>query len=170
MMAFRLCKISLVVAVGFFFVVVVLNNAVFDYRANYEFVRHVLSMDTLFSGESQAWRSFRDPTPADNSYSLHHALYWLLIGWEATTAGLCLGGAWQLKKHLHASADCFNEAKRLAVYGLTLSLLQWFTAFITIGAEWFLMWQSKTWNAQTTAFFLSCTFLLFLIHHNHQDD
>jgi len=25
-------------------------------------------------------------------------------------------------------------------------------AFLTVGAEWFLMWQSKTWNGQEAAF------------------
>ena len=28
----------------------------------------------------------------------------------------------------------------------------WFVAFLTIGAEWFLMWQSPTWNGQEAAF------------------
>jgi predicted small integral membrane protein len=28
----------------------------------------------------------------------------------------------------------------------------WLVAFLTIGAEWFLMWQSKTWNGQEAAF------------------
>jgi predicted small integral membrane protein len=25
-------------------------------------------------------------------------------------------------------------------------------AFLSVGAEWFLMWQSKTWNGQDAAF------------------
>jgi predicted small integral membrane protein len=35
---------------------------------------------------------------------------------------------------------------------LTLSMLMWLVAFLTIGAEWFLMWQSHTWNGQEPAF------------------
>ena len=34
---------------------------------------------------------------------------------------------------------------------LTLSLLMWLVPFLTVGSEWFLMWQSKTWNGQEVA-------------------
>jgi predicted small integral membrane protein len=29
----------------------------------------------------------------------------------------------------------------------------WFVAFLSIGGEWFLMWQSKNWNGQDDAAF-----------------
>jgi predicted small integral membrane protein len=28
----------------------------------------------------------------------------------------------------------------------------WLVPFLSIGGEWFLMWQSKTWNGQDAAF------------------
>jgi predicted small integral membrane protein len=28
----------------------------------------------------------------------------------------------------------------------------WLVAFLSVGAEWFLMWQSHTWNGQEAAF------------------
>jgi predicted small integral membrane protein len=28
----------------------------------------------------------------------------------------------------------------------------WLVAFLSVGGEWFLMWQSKTWNGQEAAF------------------
>jgi predicted small integral membrane protein len=28
----------------------------------------------------------------------------------------------------------------------------WMVAFLGVGGEWFLMWQSKTWNGQDAAF------------------
>jgi predicted small integral membrane protein len=31
-------------------------------------------------------------------------------------------------------------------------LLLWLVAFLTIGGEWFLMWQSHIWNGQEEAF------------------
>jgi predicted small integral membrane protein len=31
-------------------------------------------------------------------------------------------------------------------------MLLWLGAFLTIGGEWFLMWQSQTWNGQDAAF------------------
>ena len=35
---------------------------------------------------------------------------------------------------------------------LTLSMLMWLVAFLSVGGEWFLMWQSHTWNGQEAAF------------------
>ena len=53
---------------------------------------------------------------------------------------------------LRKTAAEFNAAKRLPVIGLTLSLLMWLVAFLAVGGEWFLMWQSPTWNGQEAAF------------------
>jgi predicted small integral membrane protein len=30
--------------------------------------------------------------------------------------------------------------------------MQWLVAFLVVGGEWFLMWQSKNWNGQDAAF------------------
>ncbi len=69
-----------------------------------------------------------------------------------------------------ATTTEFKNEKKYASYGLSLGVLLWFSVFIAIGGEWFLMWQSKSWNAQQTAFFLTCCFLLFLINHNQEDN
>jgi predicted small integral membrane protein len=56
---------------------------------------------------------------------------------------------------LHAfrfAASEFNAAKRIPIMALTLSLLMWLVAFLSIGGEWFLMWQSHDWNGQEAAF------------------
>ena len=31
-------------------------------------------------------------------------------------------------------------------------MLMWLVAFLAIGGEWFLMWQSHDWNGQASAF------------------
>jgi predicted small integral membrane protein len=74
-----------------------------------------------------------------------------------------------MARKLRAPATEFKNAKKYTSFGLSLGVLLWFIVFIAIGGEWFLMWQSKIWNAQNTAFFLTCSFLLFLIHHNQED-
>lgn len=172
-MTLRLCKIALVAAAALFLFIVVLNNAVFDYPSNYAFVQHVLGMDSLFSGESQAWRALRDPTPDDGSWWFYHAFYWTIIAWEAVAGVLCGLGAWKLWTRRAASAAAFRQAKSLAVLGLVVSMLQWFVAFITVGGEWFLMWQSSTWNGQTAAFrMFACLgiMLLFLTQPDEELD
>jgi predicted small integral membrane protein len=40
----------------------------------------------------------------------------------------------------------------MAVAALASGLLMWLVAFLAVGGEWFLMWQSTTWNGQAAAF------------------
>ncbi|MFZ0744922.1 MAG: DUF2165 family protein [Terracidiphilus sp.] len=51
---------------------------------------------------------------------------------------------------LHVAS--YNAAKRVGIIALTLSLLMWLVAFLAVGGEWFLMWQSHIWNGQEEAF------------------
>ena len=171
-MLLRLAKLALVASAGLFLFIVVLNNAVFDYPSNYAFLQHVLSMDTLFSGENQAWRAFRDPTPEDGSWWFYHVSHGSIILWEAVAGALCAVGAWKIWQARAASPAVFQKAKTLAAFCLVVSMLQWLVAFITVGGEWFLMWQSSTWNGQDAAFrMLACLgiIMLFLMQPDPED-
>jgi predicted small integral membrane protein len=139
----RSAKVLLVFAVALFYSIVVFNN-ITDYNSNYEFVVHVLSMDSLPQNQAM-WR-------AVDSTFIHKTFYHSIITWEAVTAALAWAGGVILLRKLRASAAAFNLAKRISFVALTLGLLMWFVAFLTVGAEWFLMWQSKTWNGQEAAF------------------
>ena len=143
-MTIRLAKVTLLFAVALFYTVVVFNN-ITDYDSNYLFVYHVLDMDSTFPGNHGMWR-------AVHSTFIYHSFYDSIISWETLTGVLSWMGAALLLRKLRSSAAAFNLAKRVAVVALTLGLLLWFVAFLTIGAEWFLMWQSKTWNGQEAAF------------------
>jgi predicted small integral membrane protein len=48
-------------------------------------------------------------------------------------------------------AKRFAAARPLAILGLTFGLLLYGLGFTTIGGEWFMMWQSKTWNSLDSA-------------------
>jgi predicted small integral membrane protein len=87
-----------------------------------------------------------------NSPAIHSIFYISIILWESITMILCWWGALRLARALGTTAAAFHQAKRVAIVALTLSLLMWLVAFLGIGAEWFLMWQSKTWNGQEAAF------------------
>jgi predicted small integral membrane protein len=158
----RLSKIALVAAVGLLMAIIVLNNLT-DYKSNYDFVFHVLSMDTTFPGNALMWRSI-------HSVPVYHAFYASLIIWEAAAAVLLFVGAWKLWQLRGAGAESFNQAKNLVIGGLTLNLLQWLVAFITIGGEWFLMWQSSTWNGQTAAGRMFAIVGIILIFVNTRDE
>jgi predicted small integral membrane protein len=143
-MILRTAKTLLVLAVAFYYTLVVLNNTT-DYDSNFQFIRHVLMMDSTFPNNSGMWRAINSP-------SIHRLFYISIIAWESLTMILCWWAGIKLARNLKAPAAMFQQAKTIAVAGLTLSLLMWFIAFLTIGAEWFLMWQSKTWNGQEAAF------------------
>lgn len=142
-MVLRLSKCVLLFAVGLFYLLVVFNNLT-DYNSNYQFVHHVLMMDSTFPGNFGMWRAI-------NSTFIHHAFFDSIIAWEILTTALCLWGAVKLSRKLHAPVADFNTAKRIGIVALTLSLLMWFIAFLSVGAEWFLMWQSRIWNGQEAA-------------------
>lgn len=140
----RVAKLALVAGVALFYSLVVFNNLT-DFDSNYQFVRHVLSMDSTFPGNRGLWRAI--PSPA-----FHLAFYLGIIAWEIVTTLLLLWGAINLLRAIRHSSVAFNAAKRVPLIALTISLLMWLVAFLSIGAEWFLMWQSHTWNGQEPAF------------------
>ena len=144
MIAIRVCKMLLLASVAFFFTLVVLNNTA-DFDSNYQFVRHVLMMDSTFPGNRGMWRAVRAPW-------IHLMFYVGIIGWEIVNAVLGWWGAAALLHGLRQSEVEFRRAKQIGVVALTAGMLQWFVAFLCIGAEWFLMWQSKLWNGQDAAF------------------
>jgi predicted small integral membrane protein len=143
-MTLRIAKILTVFAVALFYTVVVFNN-ITDYNSNYQFVRHVLMMDSNSMGNHEMWHAMNSP-------GWHTAFYISIIAWESLVMCLSWWGGVCLTRSVAASATVFIQAKRVAVVALTLALLMWLVAFLTVGGEWFLMWQSKTWNGQDAAF------------------
>jgi predicted small integral membrane protein len=143
-MILRTIKILLVFGVAIFYSLVVLNN-VTDYNSNYQFVRHVLMMDSTFPGNNGMWRAINTPL-------LHTAFYLSIISWETITMILCWWGGVRMAGARGASAAVFQQSKGIAIAAMALSLLMWLIAFLSVGGEWFLMWQSKSWNGQDAAF------------------
>ena len=68
-----------------------------------------------------------------------------------------------LARRLYAEVGAFNRAKSLAIAGLTLGFLLWQARFISIGGEWFGMWQSQQWNGVPSAFRFVITIIAVLI-------
>ena len=140
----RTAKLFLVAGIALFYTLVVLNNLT-DFDSNYQFVRHVLMMDSTFPSNHGLWRAIAYP-------AVHLAFYVGIIAWEIFTMILLWWGVVRLVRRLRRPAAEFNVAKRIAVMALTLSMLMWLVAFLSVGGEWFLMWQSHVWNGQDAAF------------------
>ena len=143
-MTLRIIKTLLVFGVAIFYSLVVFNNLT-DYGSNYEFVHHVMMMDTTFPGNQGMWRAINSP-------ALHTAFYLSIIVWEFFTMLLCWWGGVGMTLARNSGTTEFHQSKRVAILGLALGLLMWLVVFLSIGGEWFLMWQSKSWNGQDAAF------------------
>jgi predicted small integral membrane protein len=155
MIAIRICKILLLASTAFFFTLVAFNNLT-DFDSNYQFVRHVLMMDSTFPGNHGLWRAIRAPW-------IHLAFYLSIIAWEILNAVLSWWGSIALFRALRRPQPEFQRVKQIGVVALTSGMLQWFIAFLCIGAEWFLMWQSKLWNGQDAAFRMFAVEALVLV-------
>ena len=140
----RVSKTVLVFAIAGFYTILVLNN-ITDYGSNYEFVRHVLMMDSTFPGNHGMWRAVNSPL-------VHTVFYIGIIAWESVTMLLCWWAGVRLLKSYRADGAQFAAALNVAMVALTTSLLMRLVAFLAVGGEWFLMWQSKIWNGQEEAF------------------
>lgn len=157
----RLSKIIIVGAIALYAALVAFNN-ITDYNSNFVLVQHVLTMDTTFPDNKGLWRAIESPL-------IHHLVYGFIIVAEIAIAGLCAAGSVRLYQNIKQPA-AFNQAKRLAILGLTLGLMLWFTGFMTIGGEWFLMWQSDVANGQQAAFRLVMMMSVALIYLTQPDD
>jgi predicted small integral membrane protein len=112
MLVIRLAKVVMVAALAAFAFLVTYDNLV-DYGSNYQFVQHVLSMDTTFPDNTLRDRAITNP-------SLWRAAYATIIAAEGLTCLLLTVGAIALVARLGATADAFNRAKVWAVAGLTV--------------------------------------------------
>jgi len=155
MLITRSAKVALVAAVAAFATLVAFGNLT-DYATNFAFVVHVLSMDTIFPRSTITYRAITSP-------ALHHAAYAMIIAAEALTALLCWIGAGALLRGVRDKAAAFNRAKGFSVAGLALGFLTWQFGFMTIGGEWFGMWQSAQWNGVPSAFRFAMVIIAVLI-------
>ena len=162
MLVTRAAKIAMVAAIAAFATLVAFGN-ITDYGTNFVFVQHVLSMDSVFPNAANTYRAITSP-------ALHHAAYAIIIAAEALTAVLCWIGAFALLRQRRAPAAAFNRAKAWSIAGLTLGFLVWQFGFMTIGGEWFGMWQSAKWNGVPSAFRFAIVIIAVLIFVAMRDE
>lgn len=142
------------VTVGFIalnMLLVVLGN-VTDYGTNEAFVKHVLAMDTTF-GKELKWRAITSPAAVT-------VVYVAIILWEAISAILLTAGT------IAYIRDREDTARKFASAGLLMIVALFLGGFITVGGEWFAMWQSKDWNGIGAALRMVTIagFALILVH------
>ena len=139
----RYSKVCLMAYISFFGLLVIYSNLT-DYTANYEYVEHILSMDTTQINENIRYRAIESPM-------MHHRIYWFIITMEVTYTAFCLLGTYHLYRKINDSAAAFHEAKKYSIIGLLIAIFIYYVCLQTIGVEWFDMDTSQTWNAKDWA-------------------
>jgi predicted small integral membrane protein len=134
-----------------------------DFGTNQQFVQHVLEMDTTFNDDDVMWRAVEND-------ALQNFGYVGVIVWETLAALVLWYGAWQMFLRLRGGGD-WTRARRLASAGLLMVVLLFGLGFITIGGEWFSMWQSSEWNGLEPALqnVILAAFALVFVHLPSRD-
>src|SRR5271154_2068748 len=102
----RVAKTALVFAVAFYYLLLVFNNLT-DYNSNFQFIRHVLMMDSTSPENHGMWRALNPP--------LWHTIFYVsIIAWESVTLLLCAWGTMRMARALRAPAAAFSKAKNIA--------------------------------------------------------
>ncbi len=156
---------TVVTAINALYILLVAIGNITDFDTNFEFVKHVLAMDTTNFGAPAGegldpqvmWRAIANP-------GVHLIAYLLLIVWESLTAIVLLAAT---ARWLGArTSRSFDTPRRLSTVGFLMIVILFFGGFITIGGEWFQMWRSDAWNGLDPAF-RNATLALFglvLVH------
>ncbi|QIL46703.1 DUF2165 domain-containing protein [Vagococcus coleopterorum] len=149
----RLLKIFTVLMPTSFTFFVIIDNIFFAWDDNFQFVKHVMSMDTVESVVH--WRTFDNPIIWKTAYTM-------LICFETATFLIGVIALYKLIKALNKDQATFFKAKLWGYLTFVFTLLIWFFGFIDIGGEWFKMWLSPSWNGQPIAMWLSILFAVLL--------
>lgn len=131
-----------------------------DYDSNWQFVRHVLAMDSMepwFGGQALKSRAITDP-------GWQQAAYLAIISGELLFGLLCAwGGGQMLRGALCGREDAYQRGKTWFTLGCIPALLVWYTGFAVIGGEYFAMWANQ-WNGQMKAYAFIGFILLSLVY------
>src|SRR6476619_325028 len=122
MLITRLAKIAMCLSLAIFCLLVAFDN-ITDPQSNYEFVSHVMSMDTTFPGNHLTYRSVNDPL-------VWQIVYGLIIATQLVCGGLFLAGAMRMWQTRSDPAAEFQRAKAYAIAGSALAFLLWFFVFM----------------------------------------
>ena len=160
----RISKALIVLTVGLLALVVVIGNTT-DYNTNFQFIKHVLSMDNVDKVQDNtiAYRAI-------SSVWFQHFSYICIILVEALIMFLCLKGGIDMLRKTNASADEFHESKKLGILGLTACCLLWFFGFQVVAGEWFGMWMNSIWNGLPDAFRLVTYQAIALVYITLKND
>ena len=155
-------KAVIALSIGAFGLLVGYGNIV-DYDTNWQFVKHVLAMDSFEDWFDPAVVQAR----AITSPVVQTIFYFAIILGEMVVGLLFVAGG------LLILISAFSEnspslGKILVVMGAIVAILVWHTGFAVVGAEWFAMWASQ-WNGQDKAYTFATFILLGVLYITREE-
>ncbi|ELV7529098.1 DUF2165 domain-containing protein [Edwardsiella ictaluri] len=150
----KIFKSLLAISIALFGLLVGSGN-ILDYGTNWQFVQHVLSMDSMepwLNGQALQGRAVTSVTVQQTAYTL------IILG-ELVFGFVCFwGGVLMLHGSFVSRPERYIRGKALFTLGCIPALLVWYTGFAVIGGEYFAMWANQ-WNGQMKSY----TFISFII-------
>lgn len=141
-------KIIIVTLVAIMFSIIAINN-ILDYDSNFQFVKSVVSMDTVLTTQLN-WRAVTNP-------SMQHGIYCIIIASEGLIAIVCWMGAFMMI----CNRKLYPKGVKTATVGLSLGFALFMFAFVIVAGEWFYMWNSTFRGVHTKAILLALTMASF---------
>ena len=156
---------AVVVAINGLYMLLVAIGNIFDYETNFDFVNHVLRMDTTNFGQGEGVNLDPDVIGrAITNETLITIAYVGVIIWESLAALVLMYATFLWIKS--SKTKLYFAARKFSTIGLLMIVVLFMGGFITIGGEWFQMWRSVEWNGLEPAFRNSvlAIFGLVLVH------
>jgi predicted small integral membrane protein len=158
-LAQRLTKSAIALSVGLFGLLAGSGNIV-DFDSNWQFVQHVLAMNSMepwFRSAAMQQRAITDP-------GLQRAFYLTIIAGELVFGLLAfLGGALMLRASVARNAAPMLAGKTCYTLGCLVAVLVWYLGFAVVGGEYFAMWANQ-WNGQMKSYAFAGFILLSLVY------
>jgi predicted small integral membrane protein len=153
---------AVVVAINGLYMLLVAIGNIFDYETNFDFVNHVLRMDTTNFGQGEGVNL--DPDVIGRAITNETVITIAYVGviiWESLAALVLMYATFLWIKA--SKSKIYFAARKFSTIGLLMIVVLFMGGFITIGGEWFQMWRSVEWNGLEPAFRNSVLAILGLV-------
>ncbi len=136
--AFRLFSLMIILTITTIAAIACFGN-ITDSTSNMKFVYHIFEMDTTYHSPGVMYRAI-------DSNLMHWLGFWAIVVFEALVAITGYWGLYRLLKNINKSSDVFEKQKTLCFIAMFFAVVIWGFIFQAGGGEWFVSWQSASWN------------------------
>ncbi|MCC7121069.1 MAG: DUF2165 domain-containing protein [Gammaproteobacteria bacterium] len=158
----KIIKALMVAAMALFLTITTIDNLTMP-DVGLGAVGTAMGMETTFKHPAAMWRAMPAKLPT-------MAVFAAIVVFEAVAAIICWAGAVRMWR-ARADARAFKDATAMANLGLAATALLYFGAFLVVGTEWFLMWQSQQLSvALEVAFRMFTASVLIMLYIAMVDD